>query len=105
MNEGLEKFLHSLIKRAHHPAELPDVLLRKMVQDLYIQLEQQLEDVILDHLPEEHHIAYYQLLRTGGTQQEVMELVEMHVPDIYEKAATAIKQFEADYLHWTAQMA
>lgn len=105
MDQGLEQFLRNLIHKAHQPAELPDVLLHKMVQDLFIQIEQRLEDVVLEHLPEQHHIEYFTLLRTGGTQQDIMELVQSHVPDIHDKARAAIQEFENDYLLWTAKVA
>ncbi len=101
MNPRLKKFLQELVRNTHDTV-LPAPLEEKMVMDLYIQLEQRLDNVILERLSNSDRVIYQSMISSRVAQTELDAFLNDKLPNVKESLAQVVKDFEREYIETVA---
>ena len=101
MDQKFRPFLQKLVRSAH-TAVLPEALEEKMMLDLSIQLDQQLESAIEDKLNSEDNSIYSSMVRRGVNPKEINYFLQKKISGLDELIINVIKEFEQNYLEWTS---
>lgn len=90
-------YLDKLLSEAHS-APLPEALREKMMQDLYGRLQNHLMLSYMQALPDEHAVAYDELMQTDPSQEDIEHFFAAHIPAIADVSARALLEFRDVYL-------
>lgn len=97
MDSQTHTLLQELVHQAH-AVQLPQPLADKMVADLEIQLEQELNDLVFQQLSEVDQISYQNLLLNQSDQASMQTFLLSRIPDIQTQLAKCIADFQQTYI-------
>lgn len=99
MHPTIEIRLKALLRKAHDGLELPVPLEEKMVTDLAMQLEFDLNYMIMMELDDQHHHTYLALMTRKATESEFDVFFQGKISDLQSKIQQVLERFEDGYLN------
>jgi len=93
----IQQFLESILQEANMSL-VDESLKNEMINELFIQLDQHIASVVLEHLPQDKVEEFIKLNEEQKPQLEIEAFLRQYIPAINDVMANAFSEFRQLYL-------